>query len=156
VNNAPAIWHNLVFLTMTSGDLFAIDRMTNQITWHVSPQIPDNGLGAAVITGADVFDDVVYANGADLKLHAYRAQDGGEIWSSAASQLVNDLLVTSKFVYGSDGATLYMFDRQTGARYAALGHPRHSAAYTFSSAAATDGTAVFIVISDGAWSFIEP
>lgn len=39
VNNAPAVWRNLVYLTMTSGDLFAIDRTTQQVAWHIPTQI---------------------------------------------------------------------------------------------------------------------
>lgn len=154
--NPPAVWHNLVYTTMTSGDLFAVDRTTQQVAWHIPTQIPQSTVAAALITSPEVYEDFVYANGSDMKLHAYRASDGVEVWSSAGSQFVNDLLVTSKFVYASDGATLYMFDRASGKRYAALGHPRRSYDYTFTSAPATDAGAIFITLNDGAWSFFEP
>ena len=155
-NSAPAVWHSLVYLTMSSGDLFAVDRATQQVAWHIPTQIPESNPAAALITGPEVYGDFVYANGSDMKLHAYRAEDGVEVWSSAGSQFVNDLLVTSKFVYASDGATLYMFDRASGKRYAALGHPRKSYDYIFSSAAAAEGAEIFVTLSDGAWSFFEP
>lgn len=113
-------------------------------------------VGAALITSAEVYGDFVYANGSDMKLHAYRAEDGVEVWSSEGGQFVNDLLVTSKFVYASDGATLYLFDRVTGKRYAALGHPRQSYDYAFTSAPATDAGSIYITLNEGAWSFFEP
>ena len=156
ITEAPALWQNLVYVTMTSGDLFAVDRNTQQIAWHIPTQIPQSNLPVALITGPEVYGDFVYANGSDLKMHAYRAADGVEVWASDGSEFADDLLVTSKFVYAPDGASLYVFDRATGKRYAALGHPRKSADYTFSSAAAADGDAIFITLSDGAWSFFEP
>ncbi|HJP85744.1 MAG TPA: PQQ-binding-like beta-propeller repeat protein [Gemmatimonadaceae bacterium] len=156
VNDAPALWHNLVYVTLTSGDLFAVDRGSQQVAWHIPTQLPLSNVGTALITGPEVYGDFVYANGSDMKLHAYRALDGVEVWSSDGSQFDRDLLVTSKFVYASDGATLYMFDRATGQRYAALGHPRKSYDYIFSSPAAIDGNRLFVTLSDGAWSFFEP
>jgi len=156
VNDAPALWHNLVYVTLTSGDLFAVDRGSQQVAWHIPTQLPLSNVGTALITGPEVYGDSVYANGSDMKLHAYRALDGVEVWSSDGSQFDRDLLVTSKFVYASDGATLYMFDRATGRRYAALGHPRKAYDYIFSSPATIDGNRLFITLSDGAWSFFEP
>ncbi|HJP85745.1 MAG TPA: PQQ-binding-like beta-propeller repeat protein [Gemmatimonadaceae bacterium] len=125
-NDAPAIWHNLVYVTMTSGDLYAINRETQQIAWHIPTQISPSGIGAALISGPEVYEDFVYANGSDMKLHAYRAADGVEVWASEGGQVVNDLLITSKFVYASNGATLYILDRASGKQYAMPGHPRHS------------------------------
>jgi outer membrane protein assembly factor BamB len=156
IDGAPAVWRNLVIVTLGSGDLFAVDRNTQAIAWHILPQIAANGLGTRLITGAEVYEDFVYANGSDQKVHAYRAADGTELWASYAGQLVSDLFVTSKFVYGSNGASLYVLDRLTGAQYAALGHPRKSASYTFTSGATAANGRVFITISDGAWSFDEP
>lgn len=156
INCAPVVWKNLVIVTLASGDLFAIDRITRSIAWHILPQIGDDGFGAALVTGAEVYEDNIYASGSDQKIHAYRATDGSQLWATFAGQLLTDLSVTNKFVYASNGASLYVFDRLTGAQYSALGHPRKSANYTFSSPPTAENGTVFITISDGAWSFVEP
>jgi outer membrane protein assembly factor BamB len=98
----------------------------------------------------------VFANGSDQKMHAYRATDGTELWASYVGPLGSDPTVSSKFVYASNGASLYILDRLTGAQYSAPGHPRKSVNYTFSSGATVSNGRVFITISDGAWSFDEP
>jgi outer membrane protein assembly factor BamB len=156
INCAPAVWQNLVIVTLVSGDLFAVDRNTQSIAWHILPQIAANGLGTALITSAQVYEDNIFANGSDQKMHAYRATDGTELWASYVGQLGSDPTVSSKFVYASNGASLYILDRLTGAQYSALGHPRKSVNYTFSSGATVSNGRVFITISDGAWSFDEP
>jgi outer membrane protein assembly factor BamB len=156
IDGAPAVWRNLVIVTLGTGDVFAVDRNAQNIAWHILPQIAANGLGTRLITGAEVFEDVVYANGSDQKIHAYRAADGTELWASVAGQLFSDFSVTDKFVYAADGATLYVLDRRTGAQYAALGHPRKTADFAFTSGATAANGRVFITISDGAWSFDEP
>jgi len=153
---APAVWQNLVFVTLVSGDLFAVDRNTRQIAWHNPTQLSVTGIGAALITGPEVYGDVVYANGSDQKLHAYRAMDGTELWGSEAGQFDDDLLVTNKFVYASNGARLFIFERATGARYAGLGHPRNAANYSFLGPAAAFNGQIFVTLNDGAWSFDEP
>lgn len=156
IDGAPAVWGNLVIVTHGGGDIFAVDRNTQSIAWHVVPQIGDDGLGTRLITGAQVYEDFVYANGSDQKVHAYRAHDGTELWKSYAGQLGTDVSVSNKFVYASNGATLYILDRLTGAQYSALGHPRNSVNYTFSSGPTAHNGRVFITSTDGAWSFDEP
>ena len=153
---APAVWRNLVIVTLVSGHVFAVDRNTQSIVWHILPGIAANGLGTALITGAKVYEDVVYANGSDQAMHAYRASDGTELWASYVSQLGNDPSVSSKFVYAANGAEVYILDRMTGARYSVFGHPRKSVNYVFSSGPTVANGRVFITISDGAWSFDEP
>jgi outer membrane protein assembly factor BamB len=156
INCAPAVWKNLVIVTLASGDIFAIDRTSRSIAWHVLPQIGDDGFGAALVSGAVVFENSIYASGSDQKIHAYRAADGVQVWASYAGQLLTDPSVTNKFVYASNGASLLIFDRVTGTQYSALGHPRNSADYTFSSPPTAENGRVFITISNGAWSFDEP
>lgn len=156
INCAPAVWQNLVIVTLVSGELFAVDRRTRSIAWTIPAKISASGLGTALVTGPEVYGDVVYANGSDQQLHAYRAVDGTQIWESAAGQLIDDLLVTDKFVYGPDGGTLWIVDRLTGTRYAAPGHPRKSVNYTYTSRAAAHNGQIFVTFSNGAWSFDEP
>jgi len=155
-NGAPGLWRDLVFVTHAGGDIFAVDRTTQSIAWHILPQIAANGLGTRLLTGVEVYGDIIYANGSDQKVHAYRASDGTELWASFAGQLGTDLSVSNKFVYASNGASVYILDRVTGAQYSALGHPRKSVNYTFSSGPTVANGRVFVTISDGAWSFDEP
>jgi outer membrane protein assembly factor BamB len=156
INCAPAVWRHLVIVTLVSGDVFAVDRNTHAIAWHVPTQIGADGLGTALITSAQVYEDNVYASGSDRKMHAYRAADGTELWASYAGQLASDPSVTNKFVYAANGASLFILDRMTGAQYSSLLHPRKSANYAFSSPPTVANGRVFITISDGAWSFDEP
>jgi outer membrane protein assembly factor BamB len=156
INCAPALWHNFVIVTLVTGDLFAVDRSTQRIAWRVLPTVAASGLGTALITGAEVYDDFVYANGSDQKIHAYRAADGREVWATDVGQLGSDLSVSSKFVYASNAANLHILDRATGARYSGLEHPRKSTNYAFTSPPTVANRRVFATISDGAWSFDEP
>jgi outer membrane protein assembly factor BamB len=98
----------------------------------------------------------VYANGSDQRVHAYNAADGSQIWSSDAGQLTKDLLVTDKFIYATNSANLFIFDRSTGKRYAALGSPRRTTDFVFTSGAGAEGGHIFATLNFGAWSFVEP
>jgi outer membrane protein assembly factor BamB len=153
---APAVAGNLVIVTLVSGDIYAVNRNTQTIAWEIQPQIAANGVGSALISSPEVYDGIVYANGSDAKVHAYRVKDGTEIWASFTDQLYTDPAVSAKFVYASNGASLYILDRLTGAQYTAVGHPRKSVDYVFSSPPTVVNGKVFITISDGAWSFDEP
>ncbi|MGI8618034.1 MAG: PQQ-binding-like beta-propeller repeat protein [Gemmatimonadaceae bacterium] len=157
VAGAPAVWRNLVVMTMVNGYLFAVDRDTRQIAWQVPPKAPQYGLATALISGAAVYGDVVYANGVDRKIGAFRASDGQQLWESVeVGQLYDDMLVTERHIYASDGAKLIILDRQSGVRYSSLGHPRGDDDFVFSASVAVHKGQVFVPISNGAWSFDEP
>lgn len=157
IKAAPAVWRNLVMVSIGSGDLYALDRNTRQLAWHIPTQLPASGLGAALVTGPEVYGDVVYSSGSDMKVHAYDAATGRLLWESDdTSQLGNDLLITDKYVHAAGQVEFFIFDRQTGARYAALGHPRKSVDYVFASPAAAYKGQIFVTLTDGAWSFDEP
>ncbi len=156
VAGAPAVWRNLVVMTK-NGYLFAVDRNARQIAWQVPPKAPEYGLPTAVISGAEVYGDVVYANGADQLVRAYRASDGQQLWESVeVGQLAHDMLVTERHIYASNGAKLTILDRQSGVRYSNLGHPRGHDDFVFSASVAVHKGQVFVPISNGAWSFDEP
>ena len=158
IDCAPRISNNLVIVTLSAGDLFAVDRRNQQVAWHIPTQLPKSqyDLGTDVMTSAEVRGDVVYANGSDHMLHAYRVTDGSPLWSSDAGQFTSDMLVTEKFIYATIGPNIYVYNRSTGERYGILSHPRKSTNYVFSSGAAADGDRVFTTLTDGAWSFLEP
>ena len=154
--NSPAVWRNLVIVTITAGDMYAIDRTTQTLAWQIPMHLPADSFGFALITPAQVYGDVVFASGSDMLIRAYHAQDGSEIWATYAGQIEGEILVTEKFVYAADGASLYMIDRATGGWYAALGHPRRTYDYAYTTAPAFANGNVFITFMDGAWSFKEP
>ena len=79
-----------------------------------------------------------------------------KVWATFAGQVEGDILVTDKFVYAADGASLYMIDRATGAWYAALGHPKRTYDYAYTTAPTFANGNIFITFVDGAWSFREP
>ncbi|MFL5502208.1 MAG: PQQ-binding-like beta-propeller repeat protein [Gemmatimonadaceae bacterium] len=154
--NSPAVWRNLVIVTVANGQTYAIDRNSHQIAWQIPQHLPSGTLGTALITGAEVYGDFVYASGSDMLVRAYHAQDGMEIWATFAGQNSGGILITEKFVYAQDGASIYMIDRATGGWYAALGHPRRTYDYAYTTAPAFANGNVFATFSDGEWSFKEP
>jgi len=154
--NSPAVWHNLVIVTISAGDTYAIDRTTRTVAWHIPSHIPADSVGFALVTPAQVYGDVVFASGSDMLIRAYDAQNGNQIWATFAGQVEGDILVTDKFVYAADGASLYMIDRATGAWYAALGHPKRTYDYAYTTAPTFANGNIFITFVDGAWSFREP
>lgn len=156
IKAAPAVWRNLVYVNIGSGDLYAFDRNTRHLVWHIPTQLPAYGMGAALLTGPEVDGDVVYSAGSDMKIHAYDAGTGRMLWETEdIGQIHNDLLITDKYVYVSAQVEFFIRDRKTGARYTALRHPRRNIYYSFSPPASYNGQ-LFVTLSDGAWSFDEP
>lgn len=155
---APAVRDDLVYTTISAGDLFAVSRRDRIVAWHVPPQVPADGFGVAVLVGPKIYGDVLYAVGSDQKLRAYSAGTGTIRWESAAAGLGGEMHITEKFIYGSAGPPLLMFARANGTLYSTLDHPRKGATPTeifCSPAAGTDGN-IYVTLSDGAWSFSEP
>jgi outer membrane protein assembly factor BamB len=155
-SGAPALWRHLVIVSLVSGDLYAIDRSSQRVVWHVPPHIaPSWSLPVAVISAPEVFGDAVYSGSIDEKLRSYRASDGSQIWESAGGQF-DDLLVTDKRIYGAHGSSLFVYDRSSGSQYATLRHPRRAVNQIFATPATAHNGQIFITLSDGAWSFDEP
>lgn len=153
---APAVWRGLVVVSLLTGDLYAVDRNTQRIAWHVPTHIPPSySLPVALISAPDVHGDVVYSGASDEKLRAYNARDGTQIWEAPGGQF-GDLAVSERFIYGTDGAFLYVYRRGTGEPYATLRHPRGAVNRIFSTPPAAHKGQIFVTLSDGAWSFDEP
>jgi outer membrane protein assembly factor BamB len=77
----PALWRGLTLFNTIAGDLYAVDRRTQQITWHVEPDAPGPGaVRDANLASAAVVGDVVYHNAGDGYLYARRASDGALLW----------------------------------------------------------------------------
>lgn len=158
IAGAPAVWGNLVFVTMLNGHLFAVDRNTRQVVWRTVSGAPPYGHPpTAVTTSAEVYADIVYFNGSDQKVHAFRAATGERVWESpVVGQFGDDMLVTERYIYATPGHELVILNRETGGLHARLRHPRNPVDYIFSTAVANGGSQIFATFNDGAWSFDEP
>ena len=152
VEGAPAVASSLVIATVIGGATYAVDRATQQIAWRF--EVP----GRTQATGSqpELRGDVVYVDGGDRQISALRAADGILLWRSAfPSQTLVDLLATERRIVFSEGATLYVIDRQTGRRVAAVAQPRTADPLFASAAAYADGR-LFVTVNGAAWSFDEP
>lgn len=155
VNGAPAVYKNLVILTARGGDTWAVDRITQQVAWFFQAKTT-----LATVAEVELAGDVVYVDGGDGSIYALRASDGTIVWRALFDGgTVVDLLVTPRRVYAANGATMFVFDRETGQRVAGQNVPGLNSAgggSTIGSAAAFANGAVFVTVAGGAWSFAEP
>jgi len=148
---APALYRNLVIFTSRGGHAYAIDRTTRQLAWEFRPNTTN-----ATIAQAEVYGDAAYFDGGDHHIYAVRAADGGVLWKAEfPTQAVADLLVTERRVVFTDGAYLYVLDRRTGRRLAALGQPRTDDDSFLAPAAFADGR-LFVPVNGAAWCIDEP
>lgn len=147
----PAIVGNFLIFDGRGGHAFAVDRATQRLAWEYKPQTQN-----ATFAQIETYDGVVYFDGGDHYVYALRATDGTMVWRAAfSSQAAQDLLVTERRVYFSDGATIYVVDRSTG-RQVARGEQPTAGDSFFGSPAAYSNGQVFVTADNGAWSFDEP
>lgn len=154
----PALWGNLVLVNTSGGDLFAVNRTSRAVAWRAAPEAPgpDDFL-LAVVTSPAVAGDVVYHDGANRHLYARRASDGAMLWKSRGEQFLDDFTITPTRIYSGDGGNLFIFDRASGRLVRKLSEPRDPPDRSlFSSSAAVADGQVFVTVSGGAWSFVEP
>lgn len=151
VDGSPAVAGDLIILATAGGHAWAVDRRTHQVAWHFRPATQH-----ATTTQAEVFDGLVFHDGGDGYVYARRAADGAEVWRAASAQVTVDLLVTATRVYAIAGGTLQVLDRRTGRLVASVDEPPGSTLGAISSPAAFADGAVFVTVSNGAWSFTEP
>lgn len=151
IEGSPAVYRNLVIFTTSGGFEWAVDRFTGGLAWQFHP---DTHYGTEVQT--ELYDGVVYHDGADSQVYALRASDGTVLWKAPLSTgLTKDLLVTERRVLFTNSYRLYVVDRATGAQVAVTLQPHTSDSFFSSPAAYADGQ-VFVTVGDGAWSFDEP
>lgn len=154
----PALWGELVIVNTITGDLFAVDRSTGQLVWHVAPEPPVAGaLKLATISSPAVAGDLVFHDGGNSHLYARRAIDGVLVWRSRYDgQIMADLTITATRLHAGNGGYLNIFERETGRRLHKLERPRSRTGGLFaSSVAVVDGQA-FVGLDGAAWSFVEP
>ena len=151
VESPPVLYHNLVIVHTLSGRTYAVERVARQVVWEFTRP---NAMSS--IAGAELYGETVYVDGGDNTMYALRAIDGSVIWQSPfPTSTTRDLLVTDRRVTFTNGRTLFVLDRETGARVAAVVQPRtHDS--IFASAAAYGNGAIFVTVGDGAWAFEEP
>lgn len=150
IAGAPALYRNLAIVTLMGGHEVAIERTTRAVVWQFIPKTQ-----TATITSPEVYGDLVFHDGGDLSVYALKAADGTLVWKSFFTMVNNDLLVTDRRVYGSNGGVIVIFDRLTGRRIANINQP-HSSDDLIASPAAYANGQVFVTVNGAAWSFQEP
>ncbi|MDQ3515883.1 MAG: PQQ-like beta-propeller repeat protein [Gemmatimonadota bacterium] len=151
IEAAPVIYQNLVMVRMLKGPVFAIDRATRQVAWQF-----DAGGQISTISGLELHGDTVYFDGGDQRIYALRARDGAVIWSSPIlGQINRDILATERRITFTNGQSLFVLNRATGAPVANTKQPRTHDSF-FASAATYSNGAIFVTVGDGAWAFEEP
>jgi outer membrane protein assembly factor BamB len=150
VEGAPGLIKNLVIFSTVGGRVVAVDRSTHAVVWtFASPQAR-----YATVSQAEVYDGTVYADGGDERLYALDAATGAVRWASPTLSATQDLLVTNKRIYHSNGGKLRIVDRATGGIVATVAVRSIEDAIE-SPASFADGS-VFVTVSRAAWSFAEP
>jgi outer membrane protein assembly factor BamB len=152
VLGAPAVSGGLVIFESAAGHEYAVDRNTRQVAWQYTPNAT-NGTDAET----EAHGGIVYHDGGDQNIYALRASDGSVVWRAPFSTATAaDMLVTERRVIFSNGPTLYVLDRATGAVIAAVRQPHVNGESFFASPAAYADGQIFVTVGDGAWSFDEP
>lgn len=152
---APVLYQNLAIVGYGTGDLFAIDRGTHAVAWHVPSARIGSQFSSAVFAGPGLSGDTVYYDRGSGYLSAIRARDGALLWSARYDDAFRrDMLVTGRYIYGPS-SRLYIFDRFKGSLVASLAEPGQRAGTIAGPAAAANGH-VYVGVSGRAWSFDEP
>jgi outer membrane protein assembly factor BamB len=152
IQAAPVVYKNLVIVHTVSGRTYAINRLTQSVSWEFTPP----GVLHSTSAGPELFDDAVYVDGGDGRIHGLRASDGIPIWSYYfEAQTTQDMLATTRRLYFTQGNLLYVLDRLTGSMVAVAPQPRTTDPL-FASAPAFAAGLVFVSVADAAWCFEEP
>jgi eukaryotic-like serine/threonine-protein kinase len=152
IQAAPVVYQNLVIVHTLSARTYAIDRTTQKVVWEFT--VPSATL--STIAGPELYGDAVYVDGGDQHAYALSATDGHPRWSAEfETQTTRDLLVSANTVTFTNGLTLYVLDRQTGRRVAAVTQPRTADSFFASPALFANGQ-IFVTVGDAAWCFDEP
>lgn len=152
IQTAPVVYRNLVIVHTLSGRTYAIDRLSQTISWEFTPP----GTLRSTTAGPEVFGDAVYVDGGDGRIYALRAADGARLWSyDFQAQTTRDMLATNRRLIFTQGNLLHVLDRLTGLRVAVTSQPRTNDPLFASAPAFSDGL-VFVAVADAAWCFEEP
>lgn len=103
----PAAAYGKIFFGATvqliTGKVVALDQRDGRILWE-TPQ-SRKLYGAAAVAGG-----VVFIGGSDLRLHAYDASTGSEIWSAERNSMLGGVSISSSSVFvGSIDRNVYAF-----------------------------------------------
>ena len=152
IQSAPALYQNLVIVHTLAGRTYAIDRVTQTISWQFTPP----GFMYSTVTEPELSGDQVYVDGGNGNIYALHAADGSQIWSFAfGAQATSDMLATPRRLLFTQGTLMYVLDRSTGLMVASTGQP-HTSDPLFASPAAFSQGLVFVSVADAAFCFEEP
>ena len=124
-----AVASHLVYVSANA--LYALDRATGAIRWSA---------GADPLNAPVVADNTVYASGSDFRIHAFQADSGSPIWTSAPLDNVVASpvgVVRGQLYTGDADGAFWMLDGKTGSRHWSAQLPDSS--IVFSSPAIANG-----------------
>ncbi len=104
-----AVADHLVYVSANA--LYALDRATGAIRWSA---------GADPLNAPVVADHTVYAAGSDFRIHAFQANSGSPIWTSAPLDNVVASpvgVVRGELYTGDADGAFWMLDGKTGSRH---------------------------------------
>jgi outer membrane protein assembly factor BamB len=149
---APAVFGNLVIVADAGGNVYAIDRTTQQMAWTY-----DAATIYATFAEATAVDGILYQDGGDLAVYAIRASDGVVLWRTPLGfSATRDLLVTARRVYYPAFGTIFILDRATGQLVGKIRVTGDERTNIFESPAAFAAGRVFVNMSKGPMAFDEP
>ena len=112
INCTPVVANGMVYITDSSGLLYALNAQTLATVWAVLV----NG-GQPGISDASVVGNTVYI--ANFGVFAYNAQNGGLLWSSTVGVgISSDLMIANGVVYfisNDANAIMFSINAATGA-----------------------------------------
>jgi len=80
VHLCPAIWNGTVYVSSTSGYLYAFNASNGRQIWK------NSDVGTVYYSSPSIWNGTVYVGSYDKKLHAIDASDGHTIWEYSASE----------------------------------------------------------------------
>lgn len=147
----PVLYGNLAIVGVGTGDLYAIDRGTRAIAWHVP------SAGSAVFSGPAISGDTVYFDRGTGILSAFRAGNGTLLWSARFGELFKtDMLDTDRHLYAPSFGRLFIFDRMKGTLIASLKQPNTRSDGAVAGPVTASNGHVYAGVRGQAWSFDEP
>lgn len=153
---APVVSGNMVIFETGEGHEFALDRFTKALVWQYVPHTLN-----ATRSSTEIFDGIVYHDGADGYIYGLRVSDGAAVYRGTSTVYASgaitarDMLVTSRRIIYSNGGTLHVLDRASGREIVSVQQPRTADPLISSPAAYANGQ-IFVTVGDAAWSFDEP
>lgn len=117
VDATPVVHGDAVYVTSSSGGLWAIDQATGLVRWRSRLGVPAGaGAGSGAFGGLTADDDRLYVAAADLGVYAVDF-DGNVLWrhgTAGAGEPAAPQVAGEYLVYALTDAGVYVADKRTG------------------------------------------